>query len=476
MIILRRTMKYGARALQHAMPLLIKIPRVTLHSLQMLSGQLKLCTILIPVHKGAIIDQTTSSTIVFLSNNDGYPSVENFQNLIPGRSYSIAINNFGEDTASDVTVSWITLDTVFNSNQIGGGLRIKTLTNYSSGGVLAGKRSFQYKIPGTAKSSAIVDKIPDVYLHFTERGKQYIPQMAELTSAHYAVTCYYSTVHSSDVSTTPRQTSTNISYEYVTEINYDSINGKTLYRYSKPYTFQVDSTGNNPDLSNSVKGQLLEKKDYVYASGTFSLVREENNEYDFDLFSTSSYYNGYKFSMIHGEVDEPATFEYPIHTFIPASFYFNLYTQQNYCHITLSKKIVKDYTPVAVRQTTSFYEYDYSLLRKERVVDGSDTIVTNNDYYYITSPFIAPRTISKPTVVKKSVQRPSITDGKEIIDSKKLDYQFVSGKLVPKEMFYLENDALIDNPGLYVVSCKAVSYSTTMTHVEIPSRSRMKCY
>lgn len=398
-------------------------------------GNVEVSYVFAPSTQAAITHLPTNTTIL-VDNNSGSNGSTTFPSK-PG-AYNITINNFSSNTTAQLVLKWITLDSLKNVNRIGGGLRVKEIRSYSLTGQLASRRTFEYVIPGTTMSSALVDKIPTPYYHFADRDKKWIAR--DPGPPYYNSACFYSAIFSNDVSMyQPRQASTGFGYEYVTEYNLDAQNGKTIYRYLRPESLISGGSFIDPDIAGAIKGKLIEKLDYSWQANSFNLLRQETNDYKISLTDPNIYPKGYKFDLLSGQVDEvpPSSF---VHYFIPATFFIGQYNVQN-LRLDLIKKTIREYTPTAA-QTEIFYKYVDFLVAQEKKLVGSDSLIIQNEYYLenrTQAPFT--KFLNKPTKISSIRRRAN--NPNEVMDMKRLDYQLISGMLLPKEIFYMQNTDLV---------------------------------
>ncbi|AEV99390.1 hypothetical protein A4D02_26500 [Niastella koreensis] len=98
-----------------------------------------------------ITDLTTSQQILFASNSDAYHSYSSgtlVLNVITGHTYSIVTDIYttNSNVIATATVSWVQTYTNVPVQPIGGGLRVKTVTNYDINGEFVNKDIYKYGV------------------------------------------------------------------------------------------------------------------------------------------------------------------------------------------------------------------------------------------------------------------------------------------------------------------------------------------
>ncbi|NJM25146.1 MAG: hypothetical protein HC859_06235, partial [Bacteroidia bacterium] len=368
--------------------------------------------------------------------------------LVPG-NYQLTVNNIAGDTASWVKLEWVTIDTVtVNANRTGGGLRLKEIKSYNTDNTLLTKRYYEYRVPGTSKSSALIGRIPDPYLQYTERDKRWRPRTPfPGADVYYTIEWVYTTIHSSDVSNEARPVGNNISYEYVTEYNYDANAGKTVYRFSKPDYFLPGATWVDTYLDPVVKGKPLETTHYRKGvlQGEYYPVNREETSYYFSIPPDSTYQAGYKIKMLASEIDEVIEFA---HFFYPSEFLIYNYTQNNYW-VAPKERLVTQFETDTTKYTQQYTKFDYTalLVSKETTTTSVDTLVTEYDYFHPNISIYDH--LNRPSEIIRKWRRDSLV--KDVFDARKLTYAYndTTHVLLPLELYRAE---LVELKGDYEVS------------------------
>lgn len=222
-----------------------------------------------------------------------------YTDKITSNSFKPYIVNIGTDVDNgfqDVVlkVSWKELkrNDPVSSFVAGGGLRIKTITDYSSEGAIAKKRRWDYSYQEDKDGNGV----PETYSYGKRMSPpSYMRYEPMVSSVYYGMPAnsgqFYceslSRFSSSNTSLTSSVQGNAVGYDQVTEYTINPAtnqdNGKTVYQYfNSPDTVIYYNGFRLPGLfnmGNSLSGSLLAKTDYKNDNGNYIKVSEAVNAY-----------------------------------------------------------------------------------------------------------------------------------------------------------------------------------------------------
>ncbi|MEP5340209.1 MAG: RHS repeat domain-containing protein [Algibacter sp.] len=197
--------------------------------------------------------------------------------LDPG-TVKVILSVYGSVVEAHIVSSYFKSANTFDENVQGFGLRIKNITNYDYDDSFLNQKAYLYNIPNTTNSSGKLVNVSSNYDRYSDF--QYYNVQSCFPIASYSNTMTYTY----GASSTTGFENNGITYQYVTEIEKDSLEntkGKTDYTYTITPDYLVDDNhGSIRVNSNYKRGQLLKKEVY---NGQDKLLIEEENFYSEDL-------------------------------------------------------------------------------------------------------------------------------------------------------------------------------------------------
>ncbi len=209
---------------------------------------------------------------------------------------TVVLEVYGSLVEAHIQTSYFNkLGNLPDENVSGFGLRIKNITNFSYNGTFFNQKEYFYNSPGTSNSSGKLVNTNFKYDRFTDfvyynQGNCLPPPGSDTTTYTYT----YGSSSRSGIE------GNGITYEYVTEIDKDSLgntNGRTDYKYTTtPNIVADDNNGSIRVNLGHERGQLLTKE--VYDEQNKILTKEahfytenqnvSNTRTDFKLYSHGS--------------------------------------------------------------------------------------------------------------------------------------------------------------------------------------------
>lgn len=174
-------------------------------------------------------------------------------------------------------------------NLLAGGIRVKSISNYSASGVLADKRSFTYRTSAGNSTGVLFAKPKFASVNYQQFYNPCIPEASNASS-------YYFIATSTPYSTAPLGSAqgSNVGYSFVTEYLNDGTTGKIEYNYSmfndewndvsfsQTYN-QFDRPPFMPSTNNDYKrGLLLRQTAYKKVASGYDPVADKINVYDYN--------------------------------------------------------------------------------------------------------------------------------------------------------------------------------------------------
>ncbi|HWB27598.1 MAG TPA: DUF5977 domain-containing protein [Chitinophagaceae bacterium] len=255
-----------------------------------------------------------------------------------------------------VLITWQELRTVHYNNQtlMGGGLRIKSVTDYSANNVVAKKRTYNYL---TGRLMSYVSYARNEPMRITQSGAQ--------------VSCESLTQYGSSYNQlTSGATGNIVGYDTVEEYTVDPTTnadlGKTVYQYyNLSDTVMYCDQFKLPGLLNmydNLNGSLLKKIVYADNSGVYSKVSEADNFYH--TTNRTPYFN-VKYQDIDGSSDHsngtvgPCPADTAVQTLYLACFYPSIKSERVLLDST--KETTFDQVTGQAMTVTKSFKYDNPL-------------------------------------------------------------------------------------------------------------------
>ena len=200
--------------------------------------------------------------------------------VLPPGTYTMTLFASVDGFSGTFRIEWIEeTSTAVQENRIGGGLRIKTLTDVPIQGSNVIKE-FVYTNPSnTSRSSGFVSYQTKHFSTFSSRFFE------EINPPFYVERfCDYFTRHSHNISNVSTINGGYVGYEYVTVLDgVDGANGKSVFKYSS-----YKDTGEDvmtwpfvpPTSKNWIRGQLLEEIVYRKEGTGYEKSKETTFNYD----------------------------------------------------------------------------------------------------------------------------------------------------------------------------------------------------
>jgi hypothetical protein len=202
-----------------------------------------------------------------------------------------------------VTVNWPEPTTAhYNNNTlIAGGLRIKTVTDYSSSSVIAKIRSYNYGYQQDKLGTGSPQQYTYGKLMSNPSYGRYEPLAVDANTICIALTLFSSSINS--ISSTIQGNI--VGYDQVTESTIDPVTGidigKTVYTYYNSPDTTLYYFGFRPpgcmNIGSTLNGSLLTKTEYVNKGGLYSKVQETDN-----YFHTANRVMSYSLKALNGNL------------------------------------------------------------------------------------------------------------------------------------------------------------------------------
>lgn len=311
---------------------------------------------------GYITDGADENTLYkSMVNNSAYEQDISGQ-LTTAHSYKLKISRTNPGDVGYITLTWTApvVTTVTHDKIVLGGLRIKSIKNYSDSLQLASTKQYRYNwLNDTLRSSIVMPAGSDIF---------YNTSYQTLNSNPESGICGYNVVSSSTVPLIGNGIDNMFGYRQVVEFNSsNNLNGRTIYKYSAG-AGDLNITSQFSFNGDWCMGHLLEKTDQKYNVSTsgFENVHKQVNQYgspfgpycsvNGDSCRANQYFMyDYRLSIAKPEV----SFQTPLGPFAyPAEF-----------------NVEKYHTISAVVQLLKTEDITYG-------PDGTDSLKTVSNYYY----------------------------------------------------------------------------------------------
>jgi len=261
-----------------------------------------------------ITDQTTGTQLTINSNSDPSQPLSTLQNPVSwnpvlGHTYLIQVNLY-TTTATNVNaqfyINWTRTYTNVPKINIGGGLRVKSVTNYDLNGAVTGKDLYAYGLTEDGNGQLLT---PANYLQVASRAIQYACAVSDGSDpGSGGVGCQTTygaglTVYANPVFPATQFSGSPVLYPSVTKYQLDAqgypSNGKSIFTYGNLYDQPAFATTNYQKygvlmiLNDWKNGYLYSQSDYKYDLGTstYELVKTTTNDMEPVRGAT---YNGVK--------------------------------------------------------------------------------------------------------------------------------------------------------------------------------------
>ncbi|WP_299183786.1 hypothetical protein, partial [uncultured Chryseobacterium sp.] len=192
---------------------------------------------------------------------------------------SCSISVWGETISSGVNLKLAIPNSVAENNQLAGGLRVKSITNYDSDGTFIGKKKYDYHVPGTTKSSGKLVNQSSSYNMYWDNDFNYHYSNNECCSPNAGchltiIDTHYRTMGSNSNGGAFKH---NLIYEYVTEKEVDqngNSKGSRVVKYNVVPDIVIDSKSSLIIQDNKYKRNLAEE--IIYDSNNTPLKKIKN--------------------------------------------------------------------------------------------------------------------------------------------------------------------------------------------------------
>lgn len=267
-----------------------------------------------------VTDQTTGQQTMISANSDPTQSLSTLLNPvpwtpIPGHTYTVEVNL---NTPAGVTsvnaqfyVNWTRTYGNVPKTNIGGGLRIKSVTNYDQDGTVIGKDVYKYGLAEDGNGQLLT---PANYLQVTSRRINYECSVSVGTgNPADGISCIGSngdglTIYANPVFPATQFMGSPVLYPSVTKYQLDAqgypSNGKSVFAYriydDQPAFATTDYQGDGVlmILNDWKNGHLFSQSDYKYdfASSSYIPVKITTNDFEPARGAT---YNGLKVENVY---------------------------------------------------------------------------------------------------------------------------------------------------------------------------------
>lgn len=218
----------------------------------------------------------------------------------------VVLEVYGNSITASVEISYLKKTPEVNQNIKGFGLRIKEIANHDDDDNLITKKEYDYTYPTNNNSSGKLNNNNSKYN--LETSLQHFTQGSCMTIGGGL---YSDTTTKTYLSSSRSGFESNsINYEYVTEIQKDSLdnfNGKTIHKYTSYPDVVVDRTENVLRTNNASKrGQLLKKEIFDINN---NLVLKEDNVYsnESSVLSVRNEFKAFKYKSASVSSTNPSS-------------------------------------------------------------------------------------------------------------------------------------------------------------------------
>ncbi|NVM62237.1 hypothetical protein FHW88_000513 [Mucilaginibacter sp. SG538B] len=244
--------------------------------------------------RAIIFDQTTGQEVLRVTNIHGDQTISQDNvpvSLIPGHTYVVTGSTYTTNASVRVrmSVTWVQSRTsTIHDVGKGGGLRVKSITNYDNDGSFISRKFFNYGVSDNAgilltPSSYLLPNYEKTYFesHFSSFPQTCATMLGDESYIYHANSIYSATQFSGSP----------VAYDKVTEFDVDSTgntrNGKIVYEYAVEQDVQGSQLGDFGTIgvlltSNSwLNGFLKKRSTYKLKNGSYTPVHVQQNFYDF---------------------------------------------------------------------------------------------------------------------------------------------------------------------------------------------------
>lgn len=378
--------------------------------------------------------------------NTLYQVVQDFQ-FMPGTSYEITASCFINQNSTYASLGyqykWINNNSPHNV--VCGGLRVKSIKNYSSYNGLANEEEYRYgqNENGTGTYVGIIGSMPTYFYETT------LYQVCTLSGGGNHNQEYKDYYTSGSIYDAQLIEGSPVVYPYVTKYYGTTASnaGKTEFFYGDDNQARTLPLPIGSALANNIgmyvvndswkKGHLIWRKDHVKnANGTYSLLRETINTYNTQT-AVASY--GLIAGKVFEQMDDPQSC---------VGHFFNFYNfaddPLNTGYVQLTQTITKEYDIQSgnILQTTVVHAYDNVHHDIETLTTTTsskgETIEIEKKYPFNKSLLAIPLTSSESTVLDNMVARNMVAGVIEEIQRKagtqlsltKTTYDFVNAATI----------------------------------------------
>ncbi len=366
--------------------------------------------------------------------------------LLPG-VYQMELESTSEGFYGFYQLDWVEENTVFKQeNRLGGGLRVKTITDISPESSIPKIRNYVY--------NNSVDTLKSSGLHHNKISYSYSfhrQTACVLSEGAIPVSGGWYTFSRVSSSTTPTQ---NIRYEYVTTLyGKDGENGKIInkfYSFDDKYPNDAWPFG-QPVSYKWQDGFLKESSNFKFKNGNYLIVQKDVYDYEFNNDPNSSYnieglpnlnnvlstqVTVVRPRVLNYVMDYPPLMDVKISWHISAWKYLKTHTKTTYDQNDLQK----------TNEVTTTYHYDnpeHIQLTRE-ISDDSNGLTIETKYKY-PKDYTAPSSTMN-TMVNKHIISPVIEQvksvGGQVVSATGTEYEYniTNDIVLPKNIFGYETN------------------------------------